>query len=74
MGLESMRNINNRSQNNPEKIKDVWERVAEEALLLLDKNSDFDPRLKAKARLLINDPDFKKRIKDNWNEMTLGKM
>ena len=71
MVLEFMQNINSPSQNNPEKIKDLWERVAEEALLLLDKTPDFDPQLKAKAQSLIEDPSFKKRIKDDWDKMTL---
>ena len=53
----------------PKKI--LWERVVEEALRLLDENPDLGPRLKAKAQSLINNPNFRKRIKSGWDNDTL---
>lgn len=54
-----------------EQFKGVWERVTEEALRLLDRNPDITPELKNKAQMLIEDPNFQKRVKDGWDNDTL---
>lgn len=59
-------------KNIPEQPKDIWSRITENTLQKLCAREDMDNKSLEKARKIIDDENFKNKMKSKWQEQTLS--
>ena len=59
------------SYDGKEKYKDLYTRVTDRAKELLSGMPNINPRMRERAFALMEDPIFRKKIKDGWDRDTL---
>jgi|GEM_PF-6896826 hypothetical protein len=54
-----------------EGMTDIYTRISNDALLLLNRKQDINPEIKRKAVVLLQSSAFRTRIKNGWDQDTL---